>query len=71
MTTWMMDALLDKRTPEQVRRRNENRQRKLKIEHMKVLIVQGKIKESINMAEKIGLTPKQYGRIVASLEQIG
>jgi hypothetical protein len=52
---------------EKQKRRAKNRQKKLAVENIKMLIATNKIKESINLAKRHGIDARQYGKIVKEI----
>lgn len=39
--------------------------------YIKVAILHGEIKKSIDLAEKYGISPKRYGELVKQVEAVG
>ena len=68
MKDWMMESVL--MTNEQKAKqdkRKENRKRKLAIDAIKGFIVCGNIKKAVDIAEKNGISPEEFGKISAEV----
>lgn len=64
---YLIDAMLDKRTDEQITRRKANRKHKLAVDAIKGWLVCGNVKRAIDIAQAYGICEKEFGKICGTV----
>ena len=62
MKNYLVDAMLDKRTDEQIAKRKANRKHKLVVDAIKGWLVCGNVKKAVDIAEANGIDAKEFGK---------
>lgn len=67
MKNYLVDAMLDKRTDEQLAKRKANRKHKLAVDAIKGWLVCGNVKKAIDVAQANGIDEKEFGKICGTV----
>lgn len=67
MKNYLVDAMLDKRTDEQIAKRKANRKHKLAVDAIKCWLVCGNVKKAVDVAEANGIDAKEFGKICGTV----
>ena len=71
MKNWMLDTVFETDELEEKRiKRKANRKKKLVIDAIKGHILNDDIKKAIDLCEKYGITPKEFGKIAKEVGEM-
>lgn len=67
MKNYLVDAMLDNRTDEQIAKKKANRKHKLAVDAIKGWLICGNVKRAIDIAQANEIDEKEFGKICGAV----